>query len=231
MIRALLTIDDIPSNNTHAIVDYLNENGIQAIMFAVGRKAEKDPEPVVYALRHGMIVGNHSYSHPHFSELSTEEGIAEIDRCEAVLDRVYEMAGVKRVHRPFRFPYGDKGKENKAVLQSFLREKGFSKVNDTHLPYAWWRESGLDRDIDTLWTFDFTEYNIRPQSGYTIEDVWKRVRDPNPGNGAALYAPEGRHILLLHAHDETDALVPGYYRLLLDDLMKNGVQFVKPDFI
>ena len=231
MIQALLTIDDIPSNNICAIVDYLNENGIQAILFAVGEKAEKKPDAVVYAIQHGMIVGNHGYSHPHFSELSLEEGIREIDRCEAVLNRIYDMAGVKRVYRPFRFPYGDKGRRNKDALQSFLREKGFSKVNDTRIPYPWWRENGLDRDIDTLWTFDFTEYNIRPNSGYTIEDVWKRVRNTNPENGAALYAPEGRHILLLHAHDETDELVPGYYRLLLDDLMKNGVQFIKPDFV
>ena len=92
MIRALLTIDDIPSDNTCTIVDYLNEAGIQAIMFAVGEKAEKNPEPVVYAVKHGMIVGNHSYSHPHFSELSLSEGIREIDRCEAVLTRIYDMA-------------------------------------------------------------------------------------------------------------------------------------------
>ena len=64
-----------------------------------------------------------------------------------------------------------------------------------------------------------------------MEDVWKRIRNPNPENGAALYAPEGVHILLLHAHDETDKLVPEYYRLLLDDLLTNGVQFVKPDFV
>ncbi len=46
MIRALLTIDDIPSGNTCAIVDYLNEAGIQAVMFAEGEKAEKNPESV-----------------------------------------------------------------------------------------------------------------------------------------------------------------------------------------
>ena len=231
MIQALLTIDDIPSGNICAIVDCLNEARIQAIMFAEGEKAEKNPEPVIYALQHGMIVGNHSWSHPHFSELSLSEGIREMDRCEAVLTRIYDMAGMKRTYRPFRFPYGDKGQKNRDAFQACLREKGFSKVDDTQIPYAWWRKNGLDRDIDTLWTFDFAEYNIRPNSGFTIEDVWKRVRNPSPENGAALYMPEGRHILLLHAHDETDELVPGYYRLLLDDLLNHGVQFVKPAFI
>ena len=64
-----------------------------------------------------------------------------------------------------------------------------------------------------------------------MADVWNMVRNPNPGNGAALYAPGGTHILLLHAHDETEELVPGYYRLLLDELMKNGIQFTEPDFL
>ena len=231
MIQAILTIDDIPSKNTRFIVDYLQENGIRAIMFAVGEKAEQDPASCVYAIQHGMIVGNHSYSHPHFSALSLEEGIQEIEKCEKVLDRLYGMAGVSRVFRPFRFPYGDKGKKNKDELQTYLRENGFSKVKDTQIPYAWWHENGLDRDVDTLWTFDFAEYNIRPGSGYTINDVWNRILDMNPQRGAALLAPEGRHILLLHAHDETDELVPGYYRLFLDELQKRKVEFVKPEFL
>ncbi len=231
MIQALLTIDDIPSNNTRAIVDYLNEAGIRAIMFAVGHKADKDPEPAVYAIRHGMIVGNHGYSHPHFSALSLEEGIREIEQCEAVLNRLYDLAGVRRTFRPFRFPFGDKGGAHRDALQAYLRANGFSKVDDTRIPYPWWKEQGLDRDMDTLWTFDFTEYNIRPGSGYTMDDVRKRMRNASPASGAALYAPEGRHILLLHAHDETEALVPGYYRLLLDDLIKHHVAFIRPEFI
>ena len=121
MIHALLTMDDIPSDNTHAIVDYLNEAGIQAVMFAIGEKAEQNPEPVVYAIQHGMIVGNHSYSHPHFSRLSLADGIQQIEKSEAVLNRLYDMAGVERTYRPFRFPYGDKGGENKRAADSGKR--------------------------------------------------------------------------------------------------------------
>ena len=43
-MNALLTIDDIASKNTPAIVDYLNEKGIRAIMFAVGKNLRKYPE-------------------------------------------------------------------------------------------------------------------------------------------------------------------------------------------
>ena len=60
MITALLTIDDISSKNTPAIVDYLNEKGITAIMFATGQNVERYWNEAVYALQHGMVVGNHS---------------------------------------------------------------------------------------------------------------------------------------------------------------------------
>ncbi len=230
MIHALLTIDDIASINTPAFVDYLNEKGIPALMFAVGENVENHYDEAVYALQHGMVVGNHSYSHPYFSEISFEKAVAEIEKNEEVLNKLYKDAGVERVARPFRFPYGDKGGENKDALQAWFREKGFNKVKDDMIPYAWWKEQGLDRDIDTLWTFDFMEYMIRPDSGFTEKDVQARMNDKAPEEGAVLFEDGGRHILLIHAHDETEELVPGYYRLFLDELLAKGVVFDKPEF-
>lgn len=48
---------------------------------------------------------------------------------------------------------------------------------------------------------------------------------------AALLVDPGSHILLLHAHDETDELVPGYYRQFIDYLLKEGVVFDTPEFM
>ena len=231
MIRALLTIDDVSSENTPAIVDYLCGKNIPVIMFMVGEWAQKHPDELIYALKHGIVVGNHSYSHPHFSELSFDECVKEIDKNEEVLDRFYEKAGVERKFRPFRFPYGDKGGANKAPIQNYLSENGFDKVNDTRIRYPFWKEQGLDKDIDTLWTFDFAEYNIRPGSGFTADDVIKRIHDPAPAQGAPLLEDGGEHILLLHAHDETEDLVPGYYRIFIEEALKNGVEFTGPEFI
>ena len=231
MIHAILTIDDIASANTPAIVDYLNEKGITALMFAVGENVERYYENAIYALQHGMIVGNHSYSHPAFSEITMEEAEGEIAKNEALLDRLYKDAGVERKYRPFRFPYGNRGGENAAALQKYFRENGFDKLKDTQIPYAFWKEQGLDRNVDTLWTFDFAEYRIRPDSGFTVDDVWKRINDKTPAEGGALLVDPGSHILLLHAHDETDAMVPGYYRLFIDYLLEKGVVFDVPEFM
>ena len=150
MIHAILTIDDVPSKNTPAIVDYLEEKGIRPILFAVGENLERRPEEALYALRRGMIVGNHTFSHPHVSELSPEEAIEDIERCEALLDALYGEAGVPRLYRPFRFPFGDKGGRSHDALQAFLKRRGLDKVREAEIGYPCCREQGLDRDIDTF---------------------------------------------------------------------------------
>ena len=231
MIHALLTVDDVASKNTPALVDYLREKGIKAIFFATGQNVENYYEEAKYALKNGMLIGNHSYSHPAFSTITMEECAKEIELCEQVLDRLYQDCGVQRTYRPFRFPYGDKGGENREALQAYFREKGFDKVDDTQIHYLWWAESGLNRDIDTFWTFDFEEYRVRLGSDFTFESVWEKMHDATPAQGAPLLEDGGRHILLLHAHDETEQMIPQYYKRFINELLAHGVVFDEPAFL
>lgn len=230
MSKAILTIDDIASKNTPAIVDYLCEKHIKAVLFAVGENVEKYFDEAVYALQKGMIVGNHSYSHPAFSKLSLEEGIAEIEKNEEILTRLYEKAGVARAVKVFRFPYGDKGGENKEALQLYLKEHGFQKLTDTQITSPWYEENGLHADIDTFWTFDFGEWQIREGSSFTADSVFARIHDEKPTYGDVLLQEGSHHILLFHAHDETEKQLPGYHRLFLDHLLECGVEFEEPHF-
>lgn len=231
MTRVFLTIDDITSNNTKAIIDYLCEKGIQAVLFAWGEKVDANPEAAIYALQKGMIIGNHSYTHPHFSELSFEKGIAEIEKCEATLEKLYQDAGVKRSYRPFRFPYGDKGGANKEAYQKYFKEHGFDKLDDTQITMPWWKEQGLDQEIDTFWTFDFEEYCIRPDSGFTKDDVLKRIDTYFGDIAAGVIDADSNHFFLIHAHDETEDMEPGYFKLFIDEVLKRGVCFDEPSFI
>lgn len=230
MKKAILTIDDIASKNTKAIVDYLVEKNIKAVMFAWGQNVEREYDSAVYALKAGMIVGNHSFSHPAFSSLSFEQCINEIEKNEALLDKLYKDAGVERKYRPFRFPYGDKGGANKEKLQEYFREKGFNKLVDTEVTYPFWSESGCNRDIDTLWTFDFEEYRIRKGSGFTLEDVWKKVNNENQPYGGNLFTEDSSNIIIMHAHDETEELVPEYYKQFIDRILDMGIRFEEPRF-
>lgn len=231
MNTALLTIDDFASRNTPALVDYLTEKGIRPILFGWGEMIEKHYDEALYAVKKGFIVGNHSYSHLHFSELTTQQAIEEVEKCEAVLNKLYCDAGVERTWRPFRFPYGDKGGNNKDALQQYFREHGFHKVDDRHIPYPWWKESACYKDIDTFWTFDFEEYRLAWNDGFTYASIQAKMQNPAPVQGAALYGENQRNILLLHDHAETDAVLPGYYRLFIEDMLKNGIVFDEPRFL
>lgn len=231
MKKAIFTVDDIASENTVAIVDDFLKKGIRAVMFATGENLLRNYEEAKYAVKSGMIVGNHSYSHPSFSSLSVSEGIREIEACEKALDALYADCGVLRRFRPFRFPYGDKGGENREAYQRYLRENGFHKLADSRIPYAWWRESRLHSDIDTFWTYDFEEYKLYTEPGFTLESILRKMQLSNPEYGAPLLGEESFHILLMHAHDETERLFPGYSAYFTDFLIENGFTFEKPQFV
>lgn len=231
MNSAILTIDDIASKNTPEIVDYLKKKGITAIMFAEGARVERFYEEALYALQNGMIVGNHSYSHPAFSSISMEQCVEEIEKCEQVLNKLYADAGVERKFRPFRFPYGDKGGDNKDALQKYFVEKGFHKVDDTQIPYPWWKELGMNQDVDTFWTFDFEEYRLQYDAEFTKQSIWDKIFNTNSQKGTVLFAEGNKHILLLHAHDETEEIYRQYYKEFIDCCLERGLKFEEPRFL
>ena len=229
MSRLILTIDDIPQKVTVPLVDYLSEMNIPAIFFAVGENLEKDPEPAVHALKKGFLTGNHSYSHPAFSKLTFEEAVEEIRKTEELLDRVYSAAGTERIRKFFRFPYIDKGGDKREKYQAFLREEGFSKLKDTEVRAPGYFRDGWDKEIDTACSFDCQEYNIPPGT-MTIEDVLRRLREGDAGMGSSVTGDETQ-IVLLHSHDDTDKLVPGYYRIILEEILRLGGEFISPEWM
>ena len=226
MSKLILTIDDIPQSVTVPMVDYLCEKKIPAVFFAVGMNIEKNSAPAIYALKKGFLIGNHSYSHPAFSSLSFEEGVKEIERTEELLDWLYEMAGVRRTARLFRFPYIDKGSEKQEQFQAYLRSAGFQKLDDREITAkGYQRHAG---DMDVACSFDCQEYNIPPGT-MTMEDVLERIHKGDLGNGAFV-TDDSTQIVLLHSHDDTERLVPGYYRIILDELIQVGGSFVPAGF-
>lgn len=231
MSKAYLTIDDISTKLTPKFMDYLNERGITPIMFSIGCNIEEHYDEALYALRKGAIIGNHSYSHPHFSEISYEACVEEIEKEERILNDLYQAAGVERKYKIFRFPYGDKGGENKDKIQAYLKEQGFCRIDDSSINYDWYKEWGLNKDIDVYWTFDFSEYQLWFTEGFTYDNVLERIHDTNPEYGGVLLDNEAMHIILMHDHEESDAIMPDYYKTILDYVISQGVEFVEPKFL
>jgi len=231
MSKAYLTIDDVTTENTPNIIDYLSDKGITPILFSVGQLIERHWNEAIYALKKGAIIGNHSYSHPHFSELTLSECFNEIEKQEDILNELYKDAGVERHYKLMRFPYGDKGGENKEELQNYLKKNHFCRIDDSKFNFDWYKNNALDTDIDVHWTFDFCEYMLQYKNGYTYESILRRIHDNNPPTGGVLLEKNSYHIILIHDHIETEKVMPNYFETLIDYILALGVEFIQPKFI
>lgn len=106
---AALTFDDGPHPHfTPKLLDLLAQYGVKATFFMVGEKAAKHKDIVQEVLAQGHIIGNHSWSHPSFIEISRGEQRAEVRRCEHAL----HLTG----RRLFRPPYGHQNLRSRMVL-------------------------------------------------------------------------------------------------------------------
>lgn len=231
MSKAYLTIDDVTTVNTPKIINYLSGKGITPILFSVGYQIEAHWDEALYALKMGAIIGNHSYSHPYFSELTLSECFSEIAKQENVLNELYQAAGVDRKYKLIRFPYGDKGGKNKEDLQNYLKKNYFCRIDDSYINFDWYKESALDVDVDVLWTFDFCEYMLQDNNGYTYESILHKIHDNNPPMGGVLLEKNSHHIVLIHDHIETEKVMPNYFETIIDYVLTSGVEFIQPRFI
>jgi peptidoglycan/xylan/chitin deacetylase (PgdA/CDA1 family) len=97
-----LTFDDGPSGNTSALLSALKQNGLRATMFNEGQYAAANPSLVKAQVDAGMWVGNHSYTHPHLTQLSQAQLDSEISRTQQAIAAA--GGGTPKLFRP---PYGE----------------------------------------------------------------------------------------------------------------------------
>jgi peptidoglycan/xylan/chitin deacetylase (PgdA/CDA1 family) len=85
------------------ILDILAEEGIAASFGMTGPWAEDNLDLLARIVDEGHHLINHSWSHPHFPELTSEERIAEVERLESL---VRDEVGVE-LQPYFRPPFGE----------------------------------------------------------------------------------------------------------------------------
>lgn len=97
-----LTFDDGPVGNTSAVLDALDAAGVKATFFVIGQEACRRPDLIRRMVRSGMVIGNHTYSHPNMKNLS----LASQQRQVAQASDCITKAGAPRptLLRP---PYGN----------------------------------------------------------------------------------------------------------------------------
>ncbi|HEY2249990.1 MAG TPA: polysaccharide deacetylase family protein, partial [Planctomycetaceae bacterium] len=84
-----LTFDDGPHpEHTPRLLDVLDELGIKATFFVIGRNAERYPHIVQRIAHDGHVLGNHTWSHPALANLSPNELTHQVSRTGELLKQI-----------------------------------------------------------------------------------------------------------------------------------------------
>lgn len=97
-----LTFDDGPHPMTLPVLELLENHGVKATFFCIGRQIEKYPHIFQKIIDNGHTVGNHSYSHSNnFGFFSSKRVQKELDKTDALIEK---HTGKKPTF--FRPPFG-----------------------------------------------------------------------------------------------------------------------------
>jgi peptidoglycan/xylan/chitin deacetylase (PgdA/CDA1 family) len=223
---AYLTIDDSPSLHMPERIRVLAERGISALWFCRGDYLEERPEAAIQALRSGQILGNHSWDHAYFSKLTLEQATDQIDRTEAILEKLHQEAGVHRRLKVFRFPYEDRigTPEHHAALQALLRERGFVLPALEGVRDPRFQSHVTENDASLFWTYDSEDWSLpapdAPDAEPKLQAVFARMDRDEPSAGCGLHAP-GTDVVVLHDHSHTGSLWPR----VVQGLLERGLEF------
>ncbi len=117
--KAYLTFDDGPSGVTPRILDVLDELGVKATFFVIGRNSEADVETLRRIHEEGHTIGLHSYSHEYQKIYhSVEDYLADF---QALEQWVFEITGERA--EIFRFPGGSNNSTAKKSVMTAIAEE------------------------------------------------------------------------------------------------------------
>lgn len=118
---------------TAGILDVLKKHNVKAAFFLVGNYLKTSPELVKRMVSEGHTVGNHTYSHPDMSAISTEDAFRE-ELSE--LEDEYKNVTGKEMQKFYRPPQGKYSESNLKMA----KELGYKTIFWS-LAYVDWYES------------------------------------------------------------------------------------------
>jgi peptidoglycan/xylan/chitin deacetylase (PgdA/CDA1 family) len=224
---AYLTIDDAPSKDFKRKVDYLLSKNILAIFFCRGELLKQRPKIVIYAIKKGFIIGNHSYNHPYFSRLILKQCFEQIKKTDEIIDKLYKKAEVRRPIKVFRFPSLDKGGKNKKAVQILLKKLGYKQPKFKNITYKWYqKEHGKDIDVYCSYdTYDWTTIDKKPEFGIKgLKEVLERMEEDDPEGCRGLNYKGSNEIIMMHDFTGTAHM----FKPMIEHLLAKGIVFKLP---
>lgn len=95
------------NGNTEAILDALKKHNASAAFFVVGNFISENPDLIKRMIEEGHTVGNHTYTHPDMSKISTQEAFSkELGEVETLYEDI-AGAAMPRYYRPPQGKYSE----------------------------------------------------------------------------------------------------------------------------
>jgi len=150
---------------TDNILEILRENDVKITFFFAGYWLEKYPEMVKKIASEGHEIENHSYTHPHFNQLSNQEIEKEINSTTELIENL-----IGKRPRFFRPPFGE---YNNNVIEK-ITEMGYQVIQwsiDSHD----WKEPGVDHIVKQILNADSGDiilmHNNAPETPEALKTV------------------------------------------------------------
>jgi peptidoglycan-N-acetylglucosamine deacetylase len=238
MKKAILTIDDVPSDNFRHKVLFLKKNNIPAIFFIIGKVAERKIDDLVYAIKKGFIIGNHSYTHPSFSEISLEEAEKQIKKTNEIIEKAYKKAKIQRQIKFFRFPmldngggfeYGETKWNDKKVrgIRNILKKLDYQNLSKIKPNYRWFNKAGYNKCINIDCSYDSYDWTVADKSYEhginSLKEILKRMDEHVPEGCRGLNYKKSDEIIMMH----DDSRIKSMFKPMIRKL-QTKVKFVYP---
>jgi endo-1,4-beta-xylanase len=115
-----LTFDDGPiTGTTTQLLNALRTAGVRATFFNIGNKVGPNPALARSQVDAGMWVGNHSWTHPHLTQMTSAQITSELTQTQQALQQA-----TGQTPKLFRPPYG----ETNATLKAAEAQLGLTEV-------------------------------------------------------------------------------------------------------
>ena len=115
------------AEDMESILSTLKNHNCKATFFVLGTWAEQNPDIMKKIVADGHEIGNHSYNHTHYTAMSQNEMLSDIDKCNKAIK---DTSGISPTL--FRAPSGD---YNNSVIET---------VHSKNMEYIQWSVDSLD---------------------------------------------------------------------------------------
>ncbi|MDO5009188.1 MAG: polysaccharide deacetylase family protein [Intestinibacter bartlettii] len=147
--------------NIDEILDVLDKYNVKATFFVVGNWVDKNQDVVKKIYDRGHEIGNHSYSHPYFNEISEEKMKEEL---ESTSKKIKAITGEGTTL--FRPPFGEINENGVKVCESL----GYKVIN--------WDVDSMDwKNIKDIYIIDRVAQNTSPGSIILFHGEGSNVED------------------------------------------------------